>query len=92
MNKFLTYCAKAKLSYLLKKQRPVAAVKLVAGEKGGFEIQFLFSVCPDSDIIISSIPLVLTNKQTLAKLNDGSIDYSYSSEEFIIKKINSRDT
>jgi hypothetical protein len=86
MNRYITYCARAKLRRLLEKTPGAFAVSLVAGRHGGFEIGFLFSRNENCAIIICNAPYIYTDDYTMTLLNDGCIDFSYPEEEFIITR------
>jgi hypothetical protein len=88
MNKYLTYTAMAKLQQLLKSNEGVWAI-LIIFRSGKFEIEYLYGRKLDvwaNDILICSTPTVFTNLNTFRKLGEGSIDFDYPSDEFIITR------
>lgn len=94
MNKLVTYTARAKMKAMIQsmnaglanpKDRCVA-IRITSHSKGGFEIEHMFSGNTKRDIIISSNPYIITDEYTLSLLNDGSIDFSYQDDEFIITR------
>ena len=92
MNKLVTYTARAKMKAMIHsmnsglsntKDRCVA-MRITSHPKGGFEIEHVFSGNNKHDIIICNNPCIITDEYTLALLIDGSIDFSYKDDEFII--------
>lgn len=86
MNKFITYSALAKLRALVDTSSSCIAMKIIYGPLGNFEISKVSSIPSDDSVTISSNPLVITDMLTLTYLVNGSIDFDYPSEEFILTK------
>jgi hypothetical protein len=83
LNKYLTYCARAKLLNLFKGSRAIA-IRLVSPPQGPLGVEFAFSSDGKHDIMISISPPVITDRNTLRLLKDHSIDFDYQTSDFII--------
>lgn len=86
MNKYLTYCAQAKMLHLIERSGGAIGMKLLFHRLGGVSIESVYTSQEHGDIIISSTPRVSTDLFTLRKLKDAAIDFSYISEDFIISR------
>lgn len=83
MNRYITYTARAKLRNIIESTPNAKAIMLTA-KHGGFNI-----TCLDynlSKIIICDNPKIFTDHDTLKLLKNGSVDFSYSLNEFLITK------
>jgi len=94
MNKLVTYSARAKIKAMIQSmnsglsnsQKICLAIRITSHLRGGVEIEYVFSGNTKRDIIISSNPCIITDMHTLNMLNNGSIDFSYQDDEFIITR------
>lgn len=82
MNRFTTYSANAKILKLLESTQSRAVRIIQAGSKLGLEL--VHTPQTFADIVLTYTPRVYTDLATLQLLDDGSIDYDYSQEEFVL--------
>jgi len=85
--RYLTYTAHAKILQLLKNSSAVAVNLTCAGECLGLD--FVFEPREVELVELSRVPRVCTDLQTLVKLKNGCVDFSYSAVggEFIISRL-----
>jgi hypothetical protein len=60
------------------------AVGISLNAYGGLAIEFIFS--GKGDIIICNNPYICADQRTLAKLTTHCVDFSYETDDFIIKR------
>lgn len=86
MNNYLTYCAQAKMHHMVSRSRGASGIRLTCHPFGGVSIEPVFTPSEHGDIILSLVPKVTTDLFTLRQLKPASIDFSYLTEDFIIKR------
>jgi hypothetical protein len=77
----------AKLQHLISSNHGVTGIMITFGKK--FDVEYLQKVSYDvyaNDILLCQNPTIYTNLNTLRKLGEGSIDFDYTSDEFIITR------
>jgi hypothetical protein len=84
MIEYVTLSAKAKLHQLIN-SAGAACAKLTAGELGGFGIELPSDV--DGSIILNTTPRITTDIVTFRKLSEGSVNFDYRSNDFIIEGV-----
>lgn len=68
------------------KKADATSARLTILPTGSLSIELVFTPSALSDIIISTTPKIFTDLLTIMKLNDGSIDFSYDTDDFIITR------
>jgi len=90
MNKYLTYCAQAKLKQLID-ESGAQAIDIKALPQGSIGFELVYPVkesigfCKTA-IILSETPKVYTDLFTLSQLSNASVDFDYPASEFVIKR------
>ena len=85
MNRYVTYCAQAKLLRLIERAE-AKGVRIESYHNGWIGFELLFSLPPEDAIIINANPWVVTNDKTLHQLEKAAIDFSYLTNEFIFTR------
>jgi hypothetical protein len=88
MNKYITYSAMAKLQHLISSNEGIMGI-MIFMLAGKFNIKYLERVSYDmlcNDITLCANPTIYTNLNTFHKLGEASIDFDYTSNEFIITR------
>ena len=74
------------LSRLIERSAGVNGVKILCHPFGGVTVETVCTLKERGDIILSTTPMVTTDRFTLMQLDSGAIDFSQKTNELLITR------
>jgi hypothetical protein len=84
MNKFITYCAQAKLKCIIKSTQ-AKGIRL-SSTLGQINIEIIDVGPSVNDIVINNNPPILTDRKTFNILGNACVDFCYRTNDFIFSR------